>query len=176
MNLSQVTIVPVFPMGLILVLFALGLVATFVQYRVIRAKLGQSRALGLSLLRLGAITFLVAFALNPSLLTTEEHKVSPVIGLIIDTSKSMAQPEANGRGSRLDETKALLTEGSNSLLTSLREKFDIKLYGWGESLKTLRADELSELKAEGAKGDLKGALKELSGKNTLAVQRSTRTS
>ena len=104
MNLSQVTIAPVFPLWLILVLFALGLAATFVQYRVIRGKLGQSRALGLSLLRLGAITFLVAFALNPSLLTTREHKVSPTMGLIIDTSKSMAQPEANGKGSRLDET------------------------------------------------------------------------
>jgi hypothetical protein len=137
------------------VLFALGLAATFVQYRVIRTKLGPSRALGLSLLRLGAITFLVAFALNPSLLTTREHKVSPVIGLMIDTSQSMAQPEANGKGSRLDETKALLTEGPNPLLTSLREKFDIKLYGLGESLKTLRTDELSGVKAEGVKGDLR---------------------
>jgi uncharacterized membrane protein len=169
MNLGQVTITPVFPLGLILVIFALGLAATFVQYRVIRAKLGPSRALGLSLLRLGAITFLVAFALNPSLLTTREHKVSPVVGLLIDTSKSMAQPEANGKGSRLDETKALLTNGPNSLLTSLREKFEIKLYGLGESLRTLRAEELSGLKAGGAKGDLKAALKELNGKNTLAV-------
>ena len=132
MNLSQVTIAPVFPLWSILVLFALGLAATFAQYRVTRAKLGSSRALGLSLLRLGAILFLVAFALNPSLLTTREHKVSPVIGLLIDTSKSMAQPEANGK-SRLDEAKALLTEGSNPLLTSLREKFDVKLYGLGES-------------------------------------------
>jgi hypothetical protein len=62
MNLSQVTIAPVFPLWSILVLFALGLAATFAQYRVTRAKLGSSRALGLSLLRLGAILFLVAFA------------------------------------------------------------------------------------------------------------------
>jgi hypothetical protein len=141
MNLHQITIAPVFPLWLILVLFALGLGATFAQYRVTRAKVGPTRGLALSLLRLGAITFLVAFALNPSLLTTKEHKVSPVVSLLIDTSKSMAQPEVNGKGSRLDETKALLTEGSNPLLTFLREKFDVKLYGFGHSLKTLRIDE-----------------------------------
>jgi len=45
----------------------------------------------------------------------------------------------------------------------------VKLYGLGESLKTLRADELSGLKAEGAKGNVNGALRELSGKTTLGI-------
>ncbi len=169
MNLDQITIAPVFPLWLILLLFSLGFASAIAQYRFMRGKLGHSRALGLSLLRLGAISFLIAFALNPSLVAKKEHKVSPAIAVLLDTSQSMGQPGRPVKASRLEEAKALLTEGANPLLKSLSERFEVRLYGVGESLRAVEAKELANLKAEGMKGNLSEILKELSGKNTLAL-------
>ncbi|MDI7262015.1 MAG: hypothetical protein QME90_19135, partial [Thermodesulfobacteriota bacterium] len=169
MNLDQITIAPVFSLWLILILFSLGFASAIAQYRLLRGRLGHSRALGLSLLRLGAISFLIAFALNPSLASKKEHKVSPAIAVLLDTSQSMGQPGHPGKASRLEEAKALLTEGTNPLLKSLSERFEVRLYGMGESLRAIEAKELADLKAEGMKGNLSEILKELSGKNTLAL-------
>ncbi len=169
MNLDQITIAPVFPLWLILLLFSLGFASAVAQYRFMRGRLGHSRALGLSLLRLGAISFLIAFALNPSLVTKKEHKVLPTIAVLLDTSQSMGQSERQGKASRLEEAKALLTEGTNPLLKSLSERFEVRLYGVGESLRAIEAKELADLKSQGMKGNLSEILKELSGKNTLAL-------
>jgi uncharacterized membrane protein len=169
MNLDQITILPVFPLWLILLLFSLGLASVVIQYRVMLGRLGRSRALGLSLLRLGAISFLIAFALNPSLVTKKEHKVSPAIAILLDTSESMGQPGHPGKASRLEEAKALLTEGRNPLLKSLDERFEVKLYEVGESLRAMEVKELAGLKAHGMNGNLNEVLKELTGKNALAL-------
>jgi len=169
MSLDQITIAPVFPLWLILLLFSLGFASAIAQYRFMRKRLGHSRALGISLLRLGAISFLVAFALNPSLVAKKEHKVFPAIAVLLDTSQSMGQSGGPGKASRLEEAKALLTEGANPLLKSLSEKFEVRLYGLGESLRTIEAKELADLKAGGVKGNLSEILKELSGRNTLAL-------
>ena len=169
MNLDQITIAPVFPLWLILLLFSLGFASTIVQFRLLRRRLGHSRALGLSFLRLGAISFLITFALNPSLVTKKEHKVLPAIAILLDTSQSMGQPGRPGKASRLEEAKALLTEGANPLLKSLSERYEVRLYGVGESLRATEAKELANLKAEGMKGNVSEILKELSGKNTLAL-------
>jgi len=169
MNLDQMTIAPVFPLWLIFVLFSLGLASAIVQYRLIRQRLGHSRALGISILRLGAISFLVAFALNPSMVVKREHKVTPAIAILLDTSQSMGQPGRPGKASRLDEARTLLTGGTNPLLKSLNESYEVRLYGLGQSLRDLEGGELPGLKAEGMKGNLTDALKELSGKSALAV-------
>ena len=169
MNLDQITVAPVFPLWLILLLFFLGLGSTVIQYRSLRGKLGHPRALGLSLLRLGAISLLVAFALNPSMVAKKEQKVLPAIAVLLDTSQSMGQSGGPGKASRLEEAKALLTEGTNPLLKSLSERFEVRLYGLGESLRTIEAKELADLKAQGMKGNLSEILKELSGKNTFAL-------
>ena len=135
----------------------------------IRGRLGHSRALGLSILRLGAILFLISFAFNPSLVAKKEHKISPTIAILLDTSQSMGQPGQKGKASRLDEARAFLMEGQNPLLKSLSEKYEVRVYGVGESLKAVEAKELARLKPGGVKGDLNAALKELSGKSTLAL-------
>jgi uncharacterized membrane protein len=134
-----------------------------------RGRLGHSRALDLSLLRLGAISFLIAFALNPSLVAKKEHKVSPAIAVLLDTSQSMSQPGRPGKASRLEEAKAILMEGINPLLKSLNERFEVRLYGVGESLRAVEAKELADLKAHGMIGNLNEILKELSGKVNLAL-------
>jgi len=45
----------------------------------------------------------------------------------------MGLPGVAGKGSRLDEAKGILLNGPAPLVKSLTEKFDIKLYGLGES-------------------------------------------
>ena len=169
MNLDQITITPVFPLWLILLLFSLGFASAIGQYRLMQGRLGRFRALGLSLLRLGTISFLIAFALNPSLVTKREHKVSPAIAILLDTSQSMGQPGHPGKASRLEEAKALLTEGRDPLLKSLNERFEVRLYGVGESLRTIEVKELADLKAHGMNGNLNEILKELSGKINFAL-------
>ena len=169
MNLDQITIAPVFPLWLILLLFSLGFASAIVQYCSLREKLGHSRALAISLLRLGAVSFLIAFALNPSLIAKKEHKVSPSLAVLLDTSQSMGQPERPGKVSRLEEAKALLTEGAHPVLKSLSERFEVRLYGLSESLRAIELKGLADLKAEGVKGNLSEILKELSGKNSLAL-------
>jgi len=169
MSLRQITVTPVFPLWLIFLLFFVGLAAVIVQYWLIRRRLGPSRALAISFLRLTAISLLISFALSPSLVSKKEHKISPSIAILLDTSQSMGLSGAGGNGSRLDEAKAILLNGSTPLLKSLAGRFDVRLYGLGESLRSVEAGELSGLKAEGREGDLEGAVEKLVGKNALAV-------
>jgi uncharacterized membrane protein len=169
MSLRQITITPVFPVGLIILLFGLALAAVWVQYRLIRAKLGNMKALMLSALRLLAATVLVAFALNPSLVATQEHKLPPAIAILVDTSESMGQPDVKNQASRLDKVKALLTEGQPPLLRSLRDNFEIGIYGLSNSLRPLQFGDLARLTAGGNKSDAAEALQALSAKNSVAV-------
>ncbi len=169
MNLNQIVIAPVFPVGLIVLLFGLAVVAVWVQYRMSRVKLGKKRALVLCLLRLLAVTALVAFALNPSLIATQVHKLMPAVAIVVDTSDSMAQSGLDDRATRLDKVKSLLTEGQTPLLQSLGEKFDLSIYGLSDSLRPLEPGDLAGLTAGGNKGDATEALKALSAKNSVAL-------
>jgi len=156
-------------MGLIMLLFGLALAAVAVQYRMSRVKLGNMRALMLCLLRLLAVAILVAFALNPSLIATQVHKLPPAIAIVLDTSDSMGQSDVDDRTTRLDKAMTLLTEGESPLLRSLGDKFDVSLYGLSDSLRPLEPGDLAHLTAGGNKGDLPAALKSIGAKNSVAV-------
>ena len=169
MSLNQVTIAPIFPLWLIILLLVLGAAAAIFQYRLIRKRLGRNKALGLSLLRLAAISLLISFALNPSRAERREHEVSQAVAILVDTSQSMGLLGHPGSGSRLDEAKSLLNGGPSPLLKSLAERFELRLYGLGETLRPIKAGDVTRLKAEGEKGDLTDALGKLTGKNSLAV-------
>jgi uncharacterized membrane protein/multisubunit Na+/H+ antiporter MnhF subunit len=169
MSWEQVTFAPIFPIWLIVVLFFLGGVAVIVQYRLIRGRLGSSRALGVSILRWIALSFLIALALNPSLVTRKEHTVSPAIAILLDTSASMGQPGSAGKADRLEEAKSFLLKGANPLLQTLSQKYEVRLYGVSESLNAIEAADVTNLKAGERKGDLTQALKELGRDNSVAL-------
>lgn len=169
MNMNPVTIAPVFPVWLIIVLFGLALAQAAAQYVMNWTKLGPRRALVIALLRLAAIAVLAIFALNPSVITRKEHTISPAIAIIVDTSASMGQPVAGGKTSRLDEAKAMLVEGGSSLIGSLSKKHEVHVYGLGDSLRPLQFGEVVRLQAAGRKGDVSEALKAISGQNSVAV-------
>jgi uncharacterized membrane protein len=169
MTLNQIAISPVFPLWLIVLLLFFGLAAAVYQYWLLRKRLGSPRATVLSLLRLGALFILISFALNPSLWARKEQKVTPSLAILLDTSQSMNLPGAAGRGSRLDEAKGILLNGPMPLLKSLTERFNIKLYGLGESLRSLETEDLAGLKAGGKEGDLAEAIDRLADKHSMAV-------
>lgn len=169
MSLSQIIIAPVIPFWLISLLFALGWVLAIVQYWLIQRRLGRSRALRLSLLRLGAISLLISFSLNPSLVVKKDNKLSSSLAVLVDTSESMGLAGPEGNGSRLDEAKALLLGGPKPLLKSLEERYEVRLYAFGESLRSIETTELAGLKAGGKMGDLNDTLGKLDGKNAFAI-------
>jgi uncharacterized membrane protein len=169
MNPIPVTIAPVFPLWLILVVFCVGGISALAQYKKIRDRLGKPRAGLLALLRLAAVCLIVAFALNPSLVTRKVHKVSPAVAVIVDTSWSMGQPAGGDTGTRLDEAKAVLTNGVSPVLNALAQKYEVKLYGLTDSLVSLAPEDLASLKAGGNKGDLDAALKALGHQNAVSI-------
>lgn len=169
MSGNSITIAPVFPLWLIILLFCLGPALSMLQYRGVRDRVGKRRALIIAMLRLGAITLLATFALNPSVRAVKGHRLVPAVAVILDTSASMGQPASPGEISRLDEARALLTGGAGALLTGPGEEFEVSLYGLSDSLRPLMAGDLARLKAGGDKGDLGDALEAISGQHSVAV-------
>ena len=169
MNLSQITITPVFPVWLILLLFFLGMAAVVLQYWFIRKRLGRARALAVSLLRFFAIFSLISFALNPSQVEKKEYKAPTPLAVLIDVSQSMNHAGSGEKVSRIDEVKALLLQEPGSLLNALTQGYDVRLYSLGESLRSIEAKDLSGLKAEGKRGDMNEALERLRGKDAFAI-------
>jgi uncharacterized membrane protein len=155
------SLMPVFPVWLVILLLFLGLGLVLLQYVLIRGKLGSSRALGISLLRCFSFFLLISFALNPLFVSKKEHRVSPTLAVLIDTSQSMGLPGALGKGSRLEEARSLLLE-PQGLLKRLKERYEVKVYALGESLRTLEEEELSRLGAGEKNANLSGALEKLS--------------
>ncbi len=172
MNVFGVTLAPVFPLWLIIALFCLVLVSALIQFRVTRERLGKMRALVLSLLRLGAVFILVAFALNPSLVSREEHRISPAIAVLIDTSQSMGQKSespSTEKATRLDKAKRLLLEGHSPILRSLNEKYEVNAYELTDPQRSLDTGQLHGLQAGRPAGNVNDALERLAENNTLAV-------
>ena len=168
MIFGQITVDPLLPWWGILLLFSLGLALAALQYRSIHGKVGRSRAVILCLFRLSAMAFLILIALSPSLVSKREQRVFPSLAVLLDTSQSMGFSDQGEKGSRLDVARALL-QGSEPLLKSLEEKFEVKLYTLGDSLRSIGAGEIGRLKGEGEKGDLNEALEKFDGKNSLVL-------
>jgi uncharacterized membrane protein len=169
MTLNQIAISPVLPLWLIFLLLSLGLGAAIFQYWLLRKRLGSPRAVVLSLLRLGALFLIISFALNFSLWVKNEQKITQSLAILLDASQSMSLPGAARKGSRLDEAKEVLLDGPMPLLKSLTERFNVKLFGLGESLRSLETEDLGNLKAGGKEGDLTEAIDQLAGKHSMIV-------
>ena len=169
MSLGKFVIDPVIPLGLIFLLLFLGLAAAIIQYGFLRRKLSNTRALILSLLRFLAFATLISFGLNPFLLERKENELTQTLNILIDTSPSMGLSGPGGKGSRLDEAKAWLLDGAHPLFKSLSEKFDVRLYGLGDSLRALKEGDLSSLNAGSQRAELNEAMEKLGHRNSLAI-------
>ena len=149
---------PIVPLGLIGLLGLLGFFFSLLQFWVLRKKVGRGRALLISLFRLGALLGLIAFALNPLRITQREHRVRPTLAILLETSQSMKFPGKGPGRTRLDEAKEVLLGGSWPLLKSLTERYEVKIYGVGQSLVPLEIGQIASLSAGGKQGDLSQAI------------------
>ncbi len=169
MNGFSMTIAPVFPLWLISLLFFLGLAAVGALYRLNRGKLERKRSLTLSLLRLAAIGLILLCALNPSRVVRDEHTVLPAVAVLVDVTETMGQGGPGETGTRLDQARSLLLQGSSPLLQKLKERFRVDIYGLSDSARPLAAEELPGLQAAGEKADVGQALTTLGGRHAAAV-------
>ncbi len=168
MNLREILIEPMIPLWAIVLLFSLGGVASIFQYWMTRKRLARSRGIALALLRLFTLFLLISFLLNPFTMERKEVQTLPSLAILIDTSPSMGLP-GQERRSRLEEVSASLFEGSKPLLDFLTERFDVSFYAIGESMRSLKKEEVTQLNPGKRRGDLGKALGQLEGKASLAL-------
>jgi uncharacterized membrane protein len=168
MNWKDVTLSPILPPWLILVLLGLGVLALVLLYPGLRRRVGRGRSLGLSALRLGALVLLIGCLLDPASTERKEKKSSPSVAVFLDASATMSLPGKGGK-SRLDEAKALLLEGERPLLKSLAERLEVQVFSLGDSFRPVEAGEIAGLKAAGGGSDLSSALEKLSSRNVLPL-------
>lgn len=169
MNLTQITYAPVLPVWVIGLVFCLGLAALSALYRWNLERLGRNRALVLSLLRMGAIVFILAFSLNPSLVVKKDHQIPAAVAVLLDTSPSMGQEEPGTQASRLDAAKSILLKGGNPLLEGLKKRFQVNVYELSDSIRALMDDELAGLVTGAGKANLTDALQSLGANNSVVV-------
>jgi uncharacterized membrane protein len=169
MNLGRITMSPILPMWAITLLLCLFAGAVAVQYLILRKRLGGKKSLIISLLRLAGLALLACFAVNPSMIIEKRRPLLPTIAVLLDTSQTMGLPGRGGSGSRLDEARNMLLGGQEPLLQSLAERFDVRVYALGQSMKRIGADDLANLRVEGKEADLAGALATLAGSHKAAV-------
>jgi uncharacterized membrane protein len=169
MNPGQLSIAPILPYWLILLLLAAGAAACVFQFRLLRRRLLWRRAMLISFLRLGTFVFLGLIALNPFWTEKREIKITPALTVLLDVSPSMGLADQSGKGTRLDEAREALLGGSSPLLKSLSEKYEVRFFELGESLKAIQGGGLSQIKPGAKTGDLNEALKAIAGKNHFVL-------
>jgi len=169
MNPGQLSFAPILPLWLNLLLFAAGAGACVFQFRRLQRRLFWRKALLISLLRLGAFALLAVVALNPFWTERKEIKIAPALAILLDASPSMGLPGHPGKSTRLEEAKEALLGGPDPVLKILEEKYEVRFFELGESLKGFSSGDLSQLKAGTQRGDLNEALEALAGKNQFAL-------
>ena len=153
MNLDQITIAPVFPLWLILLLFFLGLVSAIVQYRLHAGKTGAFAGpwafLSSAWVRSPFSSLLLSI---PLWLRRKSIRYCRPLRSFWIPLRAWVNPDGQEKASRLEEAKALLTEGATPLLNSLSERFEVRLYGVGESLKAIEAKGAGRFEGRGQQG------------------------
>ena len=100
MNPGQLSLAPILPYWLILLLLAAGAAACVFQFRLLRRRLLWRRAMLISFLRLGAFVFLGLIALNPFWTEKREIKITPALAVLLDVSPSMGLADQLRQGDK----------------------------------------------------------------------------
>ena len=130
MNPSQLSIAPILPLWLILLLLAAGAAACVFQVRLLRRRLLWRRALLISFLRLSVFALLGLIALNPFWTERKEIKIPPSLAVLLDISPGMGLAGNSGKGTRLDDAKEALLGGPDPVLKSLSENMRCAFLKW----------------------------------------------
>ncbi|HSM04025.1 MAG TPA: glutamine amidotransferase [Longimicrobiales bacterium] len=143
------------PLGLVVgVAAALG-IAAVVSYGSAKGKATPGERTLLGTLRLAALGVLAFALLQPTLLLQSVVPQRNFVGILLDDSRSMNLPDQDG-APRSDWVRATFGSRSSELVEALGERFALRFFRF--SSETGRVESADELRFDGTRTDLAGAL------------------
>jgi uncharacterized membrane protein len=146
-----------FPLAIIVLLAAGFAVLLILQWRDLGRRVTPAVRLGLTLLRGMVYLFVLGMLLNPTLVIQKVLRLLPSLAVVVDTSGSMGLPETDGR-SRLQQIVDYLRHDTPAALPTLTQHYQVKLYQFDETLRTLPSDDLEQVQGGGDTTDITGSL------------------
>jgi hypothetical protein len=134
--------------GLCAVVAAAALVAWHAYRRLAASRQRRYTLVGL---RLVTLLLIVLLLMRPVMRATEPDTRGLAVPVLVDVSRSMGIEDVEG-ARRIDRARSLLTE---TLLPTLSRRFDVEVFGFGDSLSPVTPSDLS---ATARQSDLPGAL------------------
>jgi hypothetical protein len=149
------TFEPLIPSSLWLAL-AVGAVAVLVAYGIHRPQsVSRARWSAIAVLMSATVAFILALLLNPTWAhQIESSRGKPLMTVLVDSSESMATPDATGGVSRFAAASATARDIAQSLGT----EFDVHVETFDRSVKTIDPAALASLSPSGTATDLSGAI------------------
>jgi uncharacterized membrane protein len=123
------------PMAIVLVATAIVLGAAVLTYKRVGAHSTPRDRIVLASLRVAALVLVVACLFRPMLLLSAPVPQRNFVGILLDDSRSMQI--ADGRLARSDVIRAAIGAGDSSLITALRERFQVRLFRFGSALQRI---------------------------------------
>jgi uncharacterized membrane protein len=145
------------PLAVLLALTVGFVILLYLQWRDLRRRVKPAACWGLCLLRGAVYGLILGMLLNPALLIQKVLRLLPPLAVMVDTSGSMTLPEADGQ-SRLQQALDYLRGGDPSLLHTLQQHYQIKLYQFAETARSLPQEHLEKLQGSGHSTDIVGSL------------------
>jgi len=124
------------PMAILLLVGAAIAVPAVLSYRRVRAKSSPRDRTVLRALRIAALVVLIVCLLRPMLLLNAAVPQRNFVGVLIDDSRSMQIADRAGR-QRADWIRDSVIAQRSALLTSLRARFQVKLFHFGATAERL---------------------------------------
>lgn len=141
----------------LVVLAVLGVAGiAYFSYRRPLAPLSRPAQAGLAVLRALSLAALLIFLMRPTIMVPPEGPNDLVVPILIDSSRSMRVPDAEGERPRLEAAKALLVD---RLVPALSRRFKPELFAFGETVDPVSIDAIG---ADARHSDLSGALASIS--------------
>ena len=101
--------------------------------------LSRRRKRTLVVLRASALLLILLSMLRPTCISTVSLPQSPILAIMVDTSRSMKLPAVSGPKSRW-EAQADIWKDAQSILNKLSKRLDVRIYGYDGSLHPLKLD------------------------------------
>jgi hypothetical protein len=146
-----------FPLAVVLGLAVVFAFLLCLQWRDLRRRVRITVRWGLCLLRGFVYLLILGMLLDPTLLIQKVLRLLPPLAVVIDTSGSMALPGADGR-SRLQQVLDYLRGDPSSPLQTLMEHYQVKLYQFADTARSLSVERLGSLQGSGHTTDIVGSL------------------
>jgi uncharacterized membrane protein len=143
------------PLLWLLLLAVVGAGVAVASYRRPKGKAGPTDRIIMGILRVGTFGVLVFALLRPTLVNTSTVPQRNFVGVLLDDSRSMTLPGADG-AARSSFIADQFDPETGELINQLEEKFAVRYFRYSSS--TDRIGGLSELSFGGTRTDLVGAL------------------